>query len=97
MTESIQQWPRRVVRPPSASMAASRQSPMLPLWCLAKIPYAEWHGDIKSLEYRGPVGDGQAVDMNRPAPEVSPVFDEPDYETAARDRSPPLPWRIWPC
>ncbi len=46
-------------------------------------PYAEWHGDIKSLEYRGPVGDGQAVDMSRPAPEVSPLFDEPDYETAA--------------
>ena len=45
-------------------------------------PYAEWHGDIESLEYRGPVGDGQVVDMNRPAPEVSPVFDEPDYETA---------------
>lgn len=46
-------------------------------------PYAEWHGDIKSLDYRGPVGDGQAaVDMNRPAPEVSPVFDEPDYETS---------------
>jgi beta-glucosidase len=46
-------------------------------------PYAEWHGDIKSLDYRGPVGDGQAaVDMNRPAPEVSPVFDEPVYETS---------------
>jgi beta-glucosidase len=46
-------------------------------------PYAEWHGDIRSLEYRGPIGDGQAVDMSRPAPEVSPVFDEPDYETAS--------------
>jgi len=46
-------------------------------------PYAEWHGDIKSLDYRGPVGDGQAaVDMNRPAAEVSPVFDEPVYETS---------------
>jgi len=45
-------------------------------------PYAEWHGDIKSLEYRGPVGDGQPVDINRPAPEVSPLFDEPNYETA---------------
>jgi beta-glucosidase len=45
-------------------------------------PYAEWHGDIKSLDYQGPVGDGQAVDMNRPAPEVSPVFDAPDYETS---------------
>jgi beta-glucosidase len=46
-------------------------------------PYAEWHGDIQSIEYRGPVGDGHPVDMNRPAPEVSAVFDEPDYETAA--------------
>lgn len=46
-------------------------------------PYAEWHGDIKSLDYRGPVGDGQPVDMSRPAPEVSPIFDEPNYETTA--------------
>jgi beta-glucosidase len=45
-------------------------------------PYAEWHGDLKSIEYRGPVGDGLPVDVNRPAPEVSTVFDEPDYETA---------------
>jgi len=45
-------------------------------------PYAEWHGDIKSLQYRGPVGDGQAVDMSRPAPEVSPLFDGPLYETS---------------
>jgi beta-glucosidase len=44
-------------------------------------PYAEWHGDIKSLEYRGPAGDDQPVDINRPAPEVSPQFDEPNYET----------------
>jgi beta-glucosidase len=45
-------------------------------------PYAEWHGDIKSLDYRGPVGDGLPVDINRPAPEVSPAFDEPNYETS---------------
>jgi len=43
-------------------------------------PYAEWHGDIKSLEYRGPREEG--VDIDRPAPEVSPLFDEPVYETA---------------
>jgi beta-glucosidase len=49
-------------------------------------PYAEWHGDIKSLEYRGPVGDGLPVDVNRPAPEVSAVFDEPNYETTADTR-----------
>ena len=34
-------------------------------------PYAEWHGDIKSIEYQGPVDDGHEVDMQRPAPEVS--------------------------
>jgi beta-glucosidase len=39
-------------------------------------PYAEWHGDIKSLEYQGPIGDGQPVDMQRPAPEVSALFDD---------------------
>jgi beta-glucosidase len=53
-------------------------------------PYAEWHGDIKSLDYRGPVGDGQPLDVSRPAPEVSPVFDEPNYETASV-RSPAVP------
>lgn len=46
-------------------------------------PYSEWHGDLRSIDYRGPVGDGLTVDENRPAPEVSAVFDEPDYETAA--------------
>jgi beta-glucosidase len=34
-------------------------------------PYAEWHGDIKSIEYQGPSDDGHEVDMQRPAPEVS--------------------------
>jgi beta-glucosidase len=38
-------------------------------------PYAEWHGDLKSIEYQGPFDDGHAVDMQRPAPEVS-VLDE---------------------
>ncbi len=52
-------------------------------------PYAEWHGDIKSIEYRGPVGDGLPIDINRPAPEVSTVFDEPVYETAAVTRPAP--------
>jgi beta-glucosidase len=36
-------------------------------------PYAEWHGDLKSLEYQGPVDDGHEVDMQLPAPEVSPL------------------------
>jgi beta-glucosidase len=34
-------------------------------------PYAEWHGDLKSIEYQGPSDDGHEVDMQRPAPEVS--------------------------
>ena len=36
-------------------------------------PYAEWHGDIKSLDYEGPSDDGHEVDMQRPAPEVSAI------------------------
>ena len=32
-------------------------------------PYAEWHGDIKSLDYRGPDGS-PPPDMSRPSPEV---------------------------
>jgi beta-glucosidase len=36
-------------------------------------PYAEWHGDIRSPEYRGPTDDGQDVDLQRPAPEVSAI------------------------
>jgi beta-glucosidase len=39
-------------------------------------PYAEWHGDLKSLEYQGPSDDdGHDVDMQRPAPELS-MLDE---------------------
>jgi beta-glucosidase len=32
-------------------------------------PYAEWHGDLKSLDYRGPGGNPPG-DMSRPWPEV---------------------------
>jgi beta-glucosidase len=32
-------------------------------------PYAEWHGDLKSLDYRGP-GGNPPPDMSRPWPEV---------------------------
>jgi beta-glucosidase len=39
-------------------------------------PYAEWHGDLKSIEYQGPTDDGHEIDMQRPAPEVSPLFEE---------------------
>jgi beta-glucosidase len=43
-------------------------------------PYAEWHGDLESIEYQGPSDDGHEIDMQRPAPEVSPLFDD---ETAS--------------
>src|SRR5882757_8049168 len=59
-----------------------RTKPDVAIVVFGESPYSEWHGDIKSLEYRGPVGDGRAADINRPAPEVSPVFDEPNYETS---------------
>jgi len=40
-------------------------------------PYAEWHGDIKSIEYQGPSDDGHEIDLQRPAPEVSSVIGSP--------------------
>jgi beta-glucosidase len=34
-------------------------------------PYAEWHGDIPSLDYGGGTRRGQEIDVLRPAPEAS--------------------------
>ncbi len=59
-----------------------RTKPDVAVVVFGESPYSEWHGDLESIDYRGPVGDGLTVDENRPAPEVSAVFDEPDYETA---------------
>jgi beta-glucosidase len=55
-------------------------------------PYAEWHGDIKSIDYQGPVDDGHEVDMQRPAPEVS-AQDEanPRAPEASRSQPPAAP------
>jgi beta-glucosidase len=55
-------------------------------------PYAEWHGDIKSIEYQGPSDDGHEVDMQRPAPEVS-ALDEanPKLSEASRPLPPAAP------
>jgi beta-glucosidase len=39
-------------------------------------PYAEWHGDLKSIDYQGASDPTHQVDMQRPAPEVS-ALDEP--------------------
>lgn len=55
-------------------------------------PYAEWHGDIKSIEYQGPSDDGQEVDIQRPAPEVSPLNEDDSVEAAsAAGHAPPTP------
>src|SRR5882724_3070576 len=51
-------------------------------------PYAEWHGDIKSLEYQGPSDDGHGIDMQRPAPEVS-ALDEANPRLSEASRSQP--------
>ena len=51
-------------------------------------PYAEWHGDIKSIDYQGPSDDGHEVDMQRPAPEVS-AFDEANSKVSEVSRSQP--------
>ncbi|MFL6601865.1 MAG: glycoside hydrolase family 3 protein [Steroidobacteraceae bacterium] len=51
-------------------------------------PYAEWHGDLKSLEYQGPSDDGHELDMQRPAPEVS-AFDEASPRALRASRSQP--------
>jgi beta-glucosidase len=55
-------------------------------------PYAEWHGDIKSIEYQGPSDDGHDVDMQRPAPEVS-ALDEanPRLSDVSRSQPPAAP------
>jgi beta-glucosidase len=51
-------------------------------------PYAEWHGDIKSIEYQGPSDDGHEVDMQRPAPEVS-ALDEANAKGSEASRPQP--------
>jgi len=51
-------------------------------------PYAEWHGDIKSIDYQGPSDDGHEVDMQRPAPEVS-ALDEVNSRVSEPSRSQP--------
>jgi beta-glucosidase len=55
-------------------------------------PYAEWHGDIKSIDYQGPSDDGHEVDMQRPAPEVS-AFDEanPKVSEVSHSQAPVAP------
>jgi beta-glucosidase len=45
-----------------------RARPDVAIVVFGEDPYAEWHGDIRSLDYRGP----DPVDISRPAPEVPP-------------------------
>ena len=51
-------------------------------------PYAEWHGDIKTIEYQGPTDDGHEIDMQRPAPEVSAVDEAAAVASANASPSP---------
>jgi beta-glucosidase len=49
-------------------------------------PYAEWHGDIKSIDYRGANG-GPESDILRPSPEVSPPGQWAEPTTPALPRN----------
>ena len=48
-----------------------RSRPDVAVVVFGENPYAEWHGDIKTLDYRGPDGN-PSPDMLRPSPEVPP-------------------------
>jgi len=52
-------------------------------------PYAEWHGDLKSIEYQGPSDDGHEVDMQRPAPEVNALDEANPRVSEATPAQPP--------
>jgi beta-glucosidase len=56
-----------------------RSRPDVAIVVFGEDPYAEWHGDIRSLDYRGP----DPVDISRPAPEVPPpgAWSEPRAAT----------------
>jgi beta-glucosidase len=47
-----------------------RARPDVAIVVLGESPYAEWHGDIRSIDYQGH-GGHEEVDMQLPAPEVS--------------------------
>jgi beta-glucosidase len=44
-----------------------RSRPDVAIVVFGENPYAEWHGDIQSVDYRG----ADPIDMHRPAPEVA--------------------------
>jgi beta-glucosidase len=46
-----------------------RSKPDVAIVVFGENPYAEWHGDLRSLDYRGPDGN-PAPDLQRPSPET---------------------------
>ena len=46
-------------------------------------PYAEWHGDLRSLAYKGPTEEGHEIEMQRPPPEVNALADTPPSPAAS--------------
>jgi beta-glucosidase len=62
-----------------------RSRPDVAIVVFGENPYAEWHGDIKTVEFRG----ADLIDMLRPAPEVSPrgAWSAPRTPGAAPDKS----------
>jgi beta-glucosidase len=61
-----------------------RSRPDVAIVIFGENPYAEWHGDIKSVDYQGPV----ATDISRPAPEVAPPGAWSEARAAALDSQP---------
>jgi beta-glucosidase len=51
-----------------------------------ETPYAEWHGDVRSLDYEGGTRRGIEIDMSRPAPETSTLGGREE-----RTSAPPAP------
>jgi beta-glucosidase len=56
-----------------------RSRPDVAIVVFGENPYAEWHGDIESVDYRGT----DPIDMLRPAPEVAPPEAWSEPRTAA--------------
>ena len=48
-----------------------RSPPDVAIVVFGENPYAEWHGDLRSLDYHSGARPGNGIDILRPAPEVS--------------------------
>ncbi len=64
-----------------------RSRPDVAIVVFGENPYGEWHGDIKTVEFRG----ADPIDILRPAPEVSPrgAWSAPRTPAAVPDESGP--------